>query len=177
MPQLFDCDTLKENQYCFEFWDETYPGSDSLPVIYEWEFSDGVKIRGLKAEHCFPGAGSYSAKLNIIDSLSGIAFLTQSSLEFELTDIEQPYITSGDVSPVNEEMKFSGLSSNLPGFKIEEYIWDFGDGDFTKGPEVNHKFIKPGVYRVKLGVSGYFKTNKTRETKCIIKPVTIVTDK
>ena len=176
LPQLFDCDTLKENTYCFEFWDETYPGSDSLPVIYEWEFSDGIKIRGLKAEHCFPGAGSYWAKLNIIDSLSGIAFLTQSSLEFELTDVEQPYITSGDVSPVNEEMKFSGLSSNLPGFKIEEYIWDFGDGDFTAGPEVNHKFIKPGVYNVKLGVSGYFKTNKTRETKCIIKPVTIVSD-
>ena len=177
VPQLFDCDTLKENQYCFEFWDETCHAIDSLPVIYEWEFSDGFKIRGLKVEHCFPGAGDYSAKLNIVDSLTDTAFFTQTSLEFKIIDIVQPYITCRDTSLNNEEMKFSGLSSNLPGFKIEEYIWDFGDGDFTTGPEVRHKFIKPGVYVVKLGVSGYYKTNITKETKCIIKPVTVVPDK
>jgi outer membrane protein OmpA-like peptidoglycan-associated protein len=73
-------------------------------------------------------------------------------------------------------MKFNGLSSNLPDLKIEEYIWDFGDGDFSTGSEVSHKFLKPGVYGVKLGISGYNDAKKARETKCIIKPVAIVSD-
>lgn len=176
VPQLFDCDTLKNNQYCYRFWDEKYPGVDSLPVIYEWEFSDGFKIRGLQVEHCFPGAGKYSAKLNIIDLTADSILLTQSTMEFELTDFVQPFIISRDASLSNEEMKFNGLSSNLPDLKIEEYIWDFGDGYFTTGAEVSHKFQKPGVYGVKLGVSGYNEANKTKETKCIIKPVTIVSD-
>ena len=176
VPQLFNCDTLKNNQYCYKFWDEKYPGVDSLPVIYEWEFSDGFKIRGLQVEHCFPGAGKYSAKLNIIDLTTDSMFLTQSSMEFELTDFVQPFIISRDASLNNEEMKFNGLSSNLPDLKIEEYIWDFGDGDFTTGAEVSHKYLKPGVYGVKLGVSGYNEAKKTRETKCIIKPVAIVSD-
>jgi len=176
VPQLFDCDTIKNNQYCYKFWDEKYLGEDSLSVIYEWEFSDGFKIRELQVEHCFPGAGKYSAKLNIIDKTTGSTFLTQSSLEFELTDFVQPYIVSRDAALNNEKMDFNGLSSNLPGFTIDKYIWDFGDGDFTTGAEVSHKFIKPGVYGVKLGVSGINGANNTNETKCIIKPVVIVSD-
>jgi len=176
LPQLFDCDTLKKNNYCYEFWDEKFPGLDTLPVIYEWEFSDGVKIRGLKVEHCFPGAGSYWAKLKIIDSSTDETFLTQTSMEFELTDFEQPFISSRDASLINKEMEFSGLASNLPGFNIETYIWDFGDGSFTTGSQVNHIFNKAGIYEVKLGVSGYYEGNKQKETKCVIKPIAIVMD-
>ncbi len=176
VPQLYNCDTLRENQYCFEFWDEKYPGLDSLPVIYEWEFSDGIRARGLKVEHCFPGSGKYSAKLNIIDNITSNTFFTQSSMEFELTDFEQPFIVSRDANLNNEEMKFNGLSSNLPGFTIEKYIWDFGDGGFTTGSEVSHKFKNPGVYGVKLGVSGYYEAKEMKEKKCIIKPVKIVSD-
>ncbi|HUX57393.1 MAG TPA: PKD domain-containing protein [Bacteroidales bacterium] len=176
VPQLYNCDTLKENQYCFMFWDEKYPGLDSLPVIYEWEFSDGIKIRGLEVEHCFPGAGNYTAKLNIIDNSTSNTFFTQSSMEFEITDFEQPFISSRDAFLKDEEMEFSGLTSNLPGFSIEEYIWDFGDGDFTSGSTVSHTFSKSGVYGVKLGVTGYNEANVTKETRCVIKPVAIVSD-
>ena len=176
IPQLYNCDTLRRNKYCFEFWDENYPGIDTIPVVYEWEFSDGARERGLKVEHCFPGAGNYSVNLNIVDNNTSNIFFTQSSMEVELTDHEQPFIASVDASLNNDEMKFSGLSSNLPGFKIEGYIWDFGDGNFTTGPEVSHKFMKPGVYSVKLGVSGYWERDKAKEKRCIIKPVTIVSD-
>lgn len=176
IPQLYNCDTLKKNQYCFQFWDDKYPGLDSLPVIYEWEFSDGEKIRGLEVEHCFRGAGKYSAKLNIIDNSTSNTFFTQSSMEFELTDFEQPFITSRDAALNKAEMEFSGLASNLPGFKIEKYIWEFGDGYYTTGQEVKHIFEKPGIYDVKLGVSGFSEENSPRETKCVLKRIKIVSD-
>jgi hypothetical protein len=173
IPQLYNCDTVKENQYCFQFWDEKYPGADSLPVEYEWQFSDGVVLKGLSVEHCFPGAGKYQAKLNIVDNATSNTFFTQTTMEFYIKDFEQPYITSKDSTGILEEIKFSGLKSNLPGFNIEEYIWDFGDGDFMTGPDVSHSFKKEGVYNVKLGLKGSRDENKNKITYCIFKPIKI----
>jgi len=176
VPQLFNCDTLLENQYCYEFWDEMFPGMDSLPVIYEWEFSDGTKLRGLRVEHCLPGAGKYWAKLNIIDNSTSNTFFTQTSMEFELEDHVQPVITSRDAGIVNTEIEFDGLSSNLPGYSIEEYVWDFGDGNFQTGPEIRYQFKNTGVYGVKLGLTGFAEGSDGKETRCVIRPVTIVRD-
>ena len=35
IPQLFACEDMQVNNYCYEFWDEEFPGIDSLPVVYE----------------------------------------------------------------------------------------------------------------------------------------------
>jgi len=174
VPQLFDCDTLLENQYCFEFWDDQYQENDTLPVVYEWTFSDGSKLRGLTVQHCFPGAGKYRAQLNIIDSTTSIIFSTQSSMEFEIEDHIQPYITSLEVSPVNREIEFSGLDSNLPDHTIEKYIWDFGDGSSGIGPEIRHRYGNPGIYDVKLGVKVRNEGSGSGETICVVKQLTIV---
>jgi len=177
IPQLYNCDTLKKNQYCFQFWDDKYTGANSLPVKYEWQFSDGVVLSGLSVTHCFPGAGKYSAKLNIIDNATSNAFFTQTSIEFEIKDFEQPYITSKDTSEVMEEIKFSGLKSNLPGFHIEEYTWDFGDGNFTTGADVLHSYRREGVYNVKLGLAGSRDENMGRATYCVFKPIMVLLNK
>jgi PKD domain/WD40-like Beta Propeller Repeat len=177
IPQLFNCDTLKKNQYCFQFWDDKYPGADSLPVVYEWQFSDGSVIKGLTVEHCFPGAGKYRAKLNIVDNTTSNTFFTRSDMEFEIKDFEQPYIISKDTAVESEQIKFSALKSNLPGFVVKKYIWDFGDGDFMTGSEVVHSFKKEGVYNVKLGLTGKRDDDKIEKTNCIFKPLRIIPDK
>jgi outer membrane protein OmpA-like peptidoglycan-associated protein len=176
IPQLFDCDTMLENNYCFEFWDEQYPDIDSIPVVYEWEFSDGTKKKGLRVEHCLPGAGKHWAKLNIIDNTTNDLFITQSTIEFELEDHIQPYIISKETEIINETMEFSGLNSNLPGYSIEEYVWDFGDGAFETGPEVEHQFITTGVHAIKLGLTGYADGSHEKETRCVVKSITLVQD-
>jgi outer membrane protein OmpA-like peptidoglycan-associated protein len=176
IPQLFDCDTMLENNYCFEFWDELYPGLDSLPVVYEWEFSDSTKKTGLRVEHCLPGSGKYWAKLNIIDNTTNNVFFTQATMEFELEDHVQPYITCSKAGIINNNLKFSGLNSNLPDYSIEEYVWDFADGAFETGPEVEHIFTKTGVHAIKLGLIGYIEGSLDKETRCVVTPITLVKD-
>ena len=176
VPQLFDCDTLLENLYCYEFWDELYPEMNSLPVIYEWEFSDGTIKSGLRVEHCFPGAGKYWAKLNIIDNSITYTFYTQTSMEFELVDHIQAYITCNDVGIIESDMEFSGLKSYLPGYNTEEYVWDFGDGNFNTGPDIIHQFNEPGIYDVKMGVKDYSEGSENKELRCVVRPVTILPD-
>jgi hypothetical protein len=177
IPQLYDCDTLLKNNYCFEFWDDRYPEVDSLPISYEWEFSDGTKIKGERVEYCLPGAGAYWAKLNIIDSTTDKVFITQTTMEFELVDHIQPFITCPDTLQVKSEIFFSGLESYLPDYTIEEYIWDFGDGNYDTGPEVNHQYKTAGNYYVKLGLKGYAEDEAGQEIKCVIKPVIVITEK
>ncbi|MCK5136107.1 MAG: PKD domain-containing protein [Bacteroidales bacterium] len=174
VPQLFNCDTLIENQYCFEFRDDQDPGFDTIPVSYVWEFSDGSKIEGLRVEHCLPGAGKYWAKLTSFDNTTDKTFQTQSTMEFELVDHIQPYITSSDTMIEYTDILFSGLESNLPDYTIEKYVWDFGDGGFMTGPEVVHRYKRTGIFYVKLGLIGYAEGATEKEMKCVIKPVIVV---
>jgi hypothetical protein len=174
IPRLFNCDTMRENYYCFEFWEEEYVESDTVPVSYEWEFSDGTRIEGLRVEHCLPGPGKHWAKFHIIDNTMDTTFRTESTMEFELEDHIQPYITCSEEILVNSDAPFSGMKSNLPGFKIEEYIWDFGDGSSMTGAEVQHRFIETGTYFVKLGLRGYYGDATVLTTRCVIKRVEVV---
>jgi hypothetical protein len=174
IPQLFDCDSMLSNNYCYEFWDEEYPGIDSLPVIYEWSFSDGTKVQGLRVSHCFPGPGEHWAKLNIIDDRTDSTFYTQSSIEFEIADHEQPFIGSVDEGAINDTLAFKGLDSYMPGFQIEQYIWDFGDGGFAEGPEVEHIYSETGTYMVKLGLKVRREGAAEVQISCVQKPVQIL---
>ncbi len=176
IPQLFECDSQLTNNYCFEFWDEEYPGIDSLPVIYEWTFSDSTKVQGLRVSHCFPGAGLHWARLNIIDDRTDSTFYMQSSREFEITDHEQPFITSQYEGVEKAAFSFNGLNSHLPGFTTEQFIWDFGDGGFAEGAEVDHSYEEAGTYMVKLGLKGKAEGESEVQIRCVQKTVRIMGD-
>ncbi len=174
IPQLFDCEAMLTNNYCYEFWDEEFPGTDSLPVIYEWSFSDGTSTRGLRVTHCFPGPGAHWARLNIIDDRTDSTFYTQDSLEFLITEHEQPFNTSSETGVVEDSMAFSGIHSNQPGFVIEQYIWDFGDGGFAEGSEVEHVYETSGSYEVRLGLKGHMEGGSQQQIRCVERRVEIL---
>ena len=48
---------------------------------------------------------------------------------------------------------FSADNTNLPGWKIARYYWNFGDETVATGKEVNKTFMKPGTYNVQLIVT------------------------
>ncbi|MCK4466500.1 MAG: OmpA family protein, partial [Bacteroidales bacterium] len=174
--QFYNCDSLQENHYCFLFYDEGFPDVDTLPLRYEWDFGDGGKVIGLEAEHCFPGPGKYSVQLNIVDNKTGNTFFTQSSYEFELEDIEQPFINSTDASIVGNKIEFDGLKTNLPDFEIVDYIWDFGDGSKAKGPIIDHIYEKKGEYTVQLGLFGKKDSLGVIPKTCVYKKMNILED-
>lgn len=176
-PSVFhNCDSLEENKYCYRFWDESYNENDTIPVRYEWSFSDSTKLDGLEVEHCFPGPGTYNVELNMIDNRTGNIFFTQQQFEFEVKDAVQPFIRSRDAFIKNKEIKFDGLESNLPQFQIDNYYWDFGDGNSAKGPEAQHTYKNKGNHRVILGVTGINDTTGLRENYCVWKEVKVFED-
>jgi flagellar motor protein MotB len=77
----------------------------------------------------------------------------------DLNDFKQPFINSPDKVVKGDSVKFDGLKSNLPGYKILRYSWDFGGGNRLFGENVTHLFKENGEYIVNLEVT--LKSNST----------------
>ncbi len=140
----------KENQHCFLLADSGKFFIDTLRLKYVWNFGDGEKGTGMKVKHCFPGSGKYNIRLDIYDKKTGSLFFTELIDRLEIQDYIQPYINSPDIVLRDDPVRFDGLSSNLPGFNIISYSWNFRDGGKASGEKVIHAFKKKGEYLVNL---------------------------
>ncbi len=150
LPQVFYKSTQKENNYCFEFSDTGSIVIDTTNLQYQWSFGDGKTTTGLTVKHCFPGPGNYNIRLDMVERSSGRLFFTKLIDKVEIHDFEQAYINSPDFAVKGDEVKFDGIRSYLPGYRINSYSWDFGDKHRAIGEQVSHKFPKKGEYEVSL---------------------------
>ena len=170
------CDSMVENKYCYLFYDEFYHKNDTFPVKYEWDFGNGIKKYGLQVNYCFPGPGKYEVKLIIRDSLMNDSISGRASYKLELKEAKQVYINSPDAGIVDKVISFNGLKTNLPGFRITDYLWDFGEGFKTRGPSINKIFNKKGEYTVQLGLLGETDSLGNTSKVCVYKKIKIFDD-
>jgi outer membrane protein OmpA-like peptidoglycan-associated protein/chitodextrinase len=175
--QLFYCQNERVNQYCFKLTDEGKKPIDESYLQYEWSFGDGTKTTGQNVEHCFPGPGKYSVKLDIVGKKSGRIFFSKLTYNIELKDIEQPIIKSPASALVNESIHFDGLNSFFPGSSVLTYSWSFGNGERTTGATLNHSFKTKGEYTVKLGLILRNNTTGAIFEACTSKQIKVYKDK
>jgi outer membrane protein OmpA-like peptidoglycan-associated protein len=153
LPQALFNTIQKENQYCFSISDSGSIVVDTTSLKYIWDFGDGTKSRGENVIHCYKGAGKYNIRLDLIDKTTGKLFFTKLESNLELFDYVQPYISSSDLCVKGEVVTFDASRSNLPGYRILSYSWDFRDGDRSYGSTVKHSFKDKGEYLVNLEVT------------------------
>jgi hypothetical protein len=171
--EFIDCSTIKENNYCFTFYDEKHQSIDTILATYQWDFGDGTISMGKEVKHCFPGPGNYLVKLSIIDDLTGDFIAKQVEYTVELENIEQAYINSADVGVVDKSISFEGITSDLKGIRITDYFWDIGDGFKPGGPLLNATFLKKGEYTVKLGLLVEIDSLGVNPKICVMKKIKI----
>ena len=152
-PQVFYSSFQKENQYCFMFSDKGTIVVDTANLQYLWSFGDGKTAYRSVVKHCFPGPGKYSVKLDIVEKGTGKLFFTKLWYDLEIRDFEQPYINSSDFAVNGDVLEFDGLKSNLPGYEVINYSWDFGDGSRSSGASARHSYWAKGEYTVNLGLT------------------------
>jgi PKD repeat protein len=171
--EFTSCDSIKKNKYCYTFYDEQYRLIDTIPVIYKWNFGDGINHTGIEVKHCFPGPGKYSVKLNIIDELTGDSIAKQVEYKVELENIRQAVIKSDDAGIVDKTISFEGVMTDLKGMNITDLFWDFGDGFKSGGQIMNHTFKKKGEYMVKLGLLAEKDSLGVVQKTCVMKKIKI----
>jgi outer membrane protein OmpA-like peptidoglycan-associated protein len=149
-PQIFYTSVQKENNYCFAFADSGSIAVDTLNLKYVWSFGDGDMNAGAVTTHCFPGPGKYRVTLDIVQRSTGKIYFTKRIDDIVIHDFRQAYINAPEMSVKGEDVKFDGLKSSLPGYRILSYSWDFGDKSRAKGEKVSHSFKTSGDYTINL---------------------------
>lgn len=147
------CDSLIENNYCFRFTEENAVKFDTMPFRYEWKFGDGEKGIGPVVEHCYIGAGTYLVQLDVVNLITKEVLYNEKTDTLVVSDIEQPYITGPDRVAAGKEIILNADSTNLPGWNIVQYYWNFGDESSSIGKEVRKTYLKSGTYNIQLIVS------------------------
>ena len=146
-------ETQKENQYCISITDSGSIVVDTLRFKYVWTTGDGPRISGANFKYCFPGPGIFKINKDVIDRRTGNLFFRKLTYDIEISEIEQPFITSIDYAVLGETIKLDALKSFCPGYEISGYFWDMGDGTHLVGESVNHKYLKIGEYDIRMGLN------------------------
>lgn len=83
-----------------------------------------------------------------------------------------PSIRAENSVEVGKNIIFQADITSLPeGGKVREFLWEFGDGQFSSQEEVVHIFRQPGRYNVKLNVRWQLTTNVAIETVDFVKEI------
>lgn len=173
-PVFNPCEKQVLNTYCYNFKEKTdYETKDTINMIYEWDFGDGSKARGLVVDHCFPGEGNYAIKLNVIQKSDNAIFDTELSYDLDIKNIEQLYIISHDTLALNESATFDSEYGYIKNFVPQKYFWKIDDSDrYFEGKGFNYIFKKEGTYNIKLLITGL--ENSIPSTHCVYKTVRVI---
>jgi chitodextrinase len=168
------CDTLQINNYCYEFLDENAVKFDTIPFLYRWNFGDGTQAEGVKADHCYQGPGNYIVTLDVINLVTKKVQKNEKTINLEIKDIEQPYISAPEICNVGMQITLNADSTNLPGWNIKQYYWNFGDESASTGKEVSKSFLKPGNYNIQLIVTADPDAAGAVREACVSKNIKVI---
>lgn len=121
---------------------------------YYWDFGDSTSAEGLNPVKTFNEGGAYQVTLTVIDD-SGLPCNSDMDQMVVLV-AESPVAEAGEDMTVcaNAPVKFDGTKSRDFDGVVNNYSWDFGDGNAGGGATPTHVYLKPGSYRVLLTITG-----------------------
>jgi len=167
------CDKISENSYCYRFMEENSAKYDTMPFRYDWNFGDGEKASGIVVEHCYNGPGTYIVQLDVVNLITKAISYNEKSDTLVLTRIEQAYISGPDSIASGQRIMLNADESSLPGWKIAQYYWNFGDETVAIGNRIDKTFIKPGLYNVQLIVSTEPEPGGAVKETCVSKNILV----
>ena len=126
---------------------------DGRLTLYSWDFGDGKTASGSLATHSYVNPGTFRTILRVEDD-------SDSPCNFATDDL-QVWVNAPPIAMAGEDQKgsiakpvaFSAEKSSDRDGELVSYQWDFGDGSQGTGKIVQHAYLAPGNYRVKLTVT------------------------
>lgn len=168
------CNELLGNSYCFEFSEENAVKFDTVPFLFNWRFSDGGTAQGIIVEHCFPGPGKFVVQLDVVNLVTGEVITNEKTDTLLLEDEIQPYITCADTVSAGTKLRLDAAKTNLPGWNIGRYYWNFGDETIAVGQQVEKMWSRPGVYNIQLIVNTSTDSSGKVQEACVSKNINVV---
>ncbi|MCP4696699.1 MAG: PKD domain-containing protein [Gammaproteobacteria bacterium] len=129
--------------------------SDGLVNAYDWDFGDGGKGGGATPTHLYEFSGIYRVNLTITGDKYGRCANTHSdSMTVKVLTSPAVRLSAPDAIPVGESVRFdadaAGTETQKTAPSLDQWLWDFGDGQSSEGKAVEHVYAQAGVYTLKL---------------------------
>ncbi|MCL2073853.1 MAG: PKD domain-containing protein [Marinilabiliaceae bacterium] len=150
-------DVVEEN-YCFTFFEERAIVADTIPVKYQWTFSDGRKEFGVEVDHCFSGPGYYEIELSVIDLVTDEHLYTVASYPFDIEKPQQVYFYLPEKTRAGTSFT---MEAELTGFGDVEnvrYFWSVNDSEPVTGKTFKYDFRRRGNYIIRC--EAYWDNNR-----------------
>jgi hypothetical protein len=170
------CDDLVVNSYCYRFFEENAMKFDTIPFLYQWDFGDGEKANGAVVEHCFKGPGTYLVSLDVLNLITKELISKEKTDTLVIEDEIQPYISGPDSASPGKSIRLDASETNLPGWKIERYYWNFGDETIAIGEKVDKTYLKPGTYNIQLIVRESPQPDGMTREECVSKNISVLAE-
>ena len=114
-------------------------------VSYSWQFGDGTTGTGAAPSHTYLTGGHYAVTLTITDQ-EGLTSTTSKQ-----ADTNTGPVASFTVACSGPTCTFDASASTDPDGTIQNYNWNFGDGQGGLGSVITHAF-PTGTFLVRLSV-------------------------
>ncbi len=125
------------------------PDGDSL--TYTWDFGDGSTGTGVNVTHTYDMDGDYIVTLSVSDG--EFSDDASQSVSVSAGQDNQAPEAAFSVSTDGLSIVVDGSASVDPDGDSLSYVWDFGDGSASSGPQASHTYADAGSYSVSLTVS------------------------
>jgi PKD repeat protein/uncharacterized protein with GYD domain len=139
--------------------------TDCKILAYEWDFGDGTKtnLTSAKVSHPFDQVGEYEVKLKV-HTKDTVAETTKKILCLEKrADACFTATRLTGKAPLKSRFDPSCTVGT-----VENWSWDFGDGEMSQNQLPTHTFEYPGVYSVKLTIIDANRNIDTFATEIIV---------
>lgn len=132
----------------------THPNAptDSI-TTFAWEFDDGSPAgSGSIVDHVFAADGSFAVSLTVTDDDGLTSAVTK--IVAVGNKLPVPVFTFSPETPTDlETVDFDASDSFDPDGTVDDFAWDFGDGDTASGSTAGHQFADDGLFPVTLTVT------------------------
>ncbi|MBC8172612.1 MAG: PKD domain-containing protein, partial [Chitinophagales bacterium] len=115
-------------------------------ILWDWDFGDGGTSTSADPEHDYEIGGTYTVSLTVttdkgcVSTYSDIVdLLSGPDADFNVDDVCQ-----------NIAAEFENETTVPAGVTLEEYDWDFGDGESSDLENPDHFYDAPGDYEITL---------------------------
>ena len=139
----------------------------------EWNFGDGNTGEGTSPEHTYAQSGTFTVTLTVTSSKGKKATVTH---DVQVTRINKDPEASFTFNCEQLECTFDAGDSSDPDGTVNDYAWDFGDGQTGSGETVSHTYESAAARNVTLTVTDNDggTATKTKEVKTTLAKVTNV---
>ncbi len=126
--------------------------SSNNPTSWEWDFGDGATSTNQNPNYTYTVAGVYTVTLTATNSGGSNTKTRNDYISVGVTP--DPPVADFTGMPINGTAPLSVSFTDASSGSIDNWLWDFGDGNTSTEQNPNYTYNSPGTYTVSLTVNG-----------------------